>query len=183
MHKRHTRNTTDPFKKIAHGGRLQSAAKLTALSGEQKVLDYGCGDGALFEYLEPYVPAENLYGFDPGLLEQMTFVGATCYDDPDVLVSKHKGHFDVVYCMEVCEHLNFDAMCELYKNIHSVAKRDGTVIFGVPLETGLSGFLKNIYRSLRGGRQGATFGRAIKSLFGLWIPRACAPRGAMLENG
>lgn len=173
----HTRNTKEPLKRFAHGRRLHQAARLVPLHADMKVLDYGCGDGGLFEEIESFTPAENLFGYDPGLLSEMIFDGATVYDDAKSLVADYTDSFDVVYCMEVCEHLNFDATCELFKNIHALTRPEGRVVFGVPIETGLSGFLKNVYRTARGGRQGATIGRAIKSLFGMYIPRACAPRG------
>ena len=120
---------------------------------------------------------ETSSGFDPELLHEMTFEGATTYDDTNQLIADHRGAFDIVFCMEVCEHLNSNAMFHSSSNIKTLVKPDATIVFGVPIETGLSGFVKNLYRWTRGGRQNATLGRAVKSLFGLWIPRACSPRG------
>lgn len=104
-------------------------------------------------------------------------VGITTYQDTETLIAENHGTFDVVYCMEVCEHLSHEKIFEAFHNIRELAKYDAVIVFGVPLETGLSGFSKNIFRWLHGRRQNATLGRAIKSLFGLWIPRASAPRG------
>ncbi len=140
----YTRNTKDPFKKIAHSRRLEQAARLSPLSADMEILDYGCGDGALFEHLEKFVPAGNLFGFDPELLAQVTFKSTTTYEDAKTLVAEHSEEFDVVYCMEVCEHLNYDAPFALFRNIRVLGKSDATVIFGIPLETGVSGFVKNM---------------------------------------
>jgi SAM-dependent methyltransferase len=173
-----TRDTKDPLKRIAHSVRLKQAAEMVPLNRSMRVLDYGCGDGGFFDYLEKSVPAENLYGFDPSanLLSEMTFRGATTYQNINDLLDQHPHVFDVVYCMEVCEHLMLAEIFVLFENIRKLAKPDAQIVFGVPIETGPSGFVKNIYRTVM-GHQGATFGRAIKSLFGMWIPRASAPRG------
>jgi 2-polyprenyl-3-methyl-5-hydroxy-6-metoxy-1,4-benzoquinol methylase len=173
----HTRNTNEPLKRLAHGSRLQQVAKILPLIPEMKVLDYGCGDGGFFEFLNEFIPAENIHGFDPYLLSELQFEGAKTYDNVSELIDNHSSYFDVIYVMEVCEHLTYEAIFELFDNITKVSKPDVTIVFGVPLETGLSGFIKNIYRVVKGGRQGATIGRALKSLLGLYIPRASAPRG------
>jgi len=109
-----TRNTRNPIKRIAHSRRFAQAAALIPLSAEQKILDYGCGDGVFFEHLAKYVPVENLYGYDPGLLQEMTFKGATTYEDTETLIPLHRGTFDVLYCMEVCEHLSHEKYLRLF---------------------------------------------------------------------
>jgi SAM-dependent methyltransferase len=137
-----------------------------------KILDYGCGDGAFFELLSEKVPVSNLYGFDPALLHEMTIEGVTTYDDANELVKQHPEHFDMIFCMEVCEHLTDAALEIALRNIRLTGKPDATFIFGVPLETGLSGFAKNLYRTLRNNRQRATIGRAFKSLLSIPVLRA-----------
>lgn len=147
------------------------------LRRDMKVLDYGCGDGGFFEELNTRVPVENLFGFDPYLLPEMTMKGPTTYDDVGELTRNHLAAFDAVYCMEVCEHLTDAALHDLFRNIRTVAKPDAVFVFGVPIETGLPGLIKNAYRVARGGRQGATVGKALKSLLALSIPRANDERG------
>ena len=175
----YTRNTTNPLKRLAHGRRLEQAAGIVELPETWKILDYGCGDGGFFEQLEKHVPTRNLFGFDPNpeRLREVNTPGVSTFQDTEWLLKGHRGSFDAIYCMEVCEHLDYDATFELFQNIRALASNDAVVIFGVPLETGLSGFGKNIFRWLCGHRQNATLGRALKSLFGLWIPRARSPRG------
>jgi SAM-dependent methyltransferase len=172
-----TRNTNESLKKIAHSGRLSSAARMVSLRADQKVLDYGCGDGGFFSELLNFVPANNLFGYEPYLLDQMTVEGIKTYDKIDALVKNHPNDFDVVFCMEVCEHLNQFALQELFEAIKKSSKFDGVFVFGVPIETGMPGFVKNIYRTVRGNRQNATFGRALKSLYSGYIPRANDPTG------
>ena len=173
----YTYRTKEPLKRLAHGKRFQQAARIVPLAEEMMILDYGCGDGAFFHHLAEFTPPKNLFGFDPGLLNELNFDGATTYEAASELIANHESEFDVVFCLEVCEHLSNDAIYELLRNLRLTARQDATFVFGVPIETGLSGFLKNIYRFCRGRRQNATLGRAIKSLFGLWIPRAFSPEG------
>jgi SAM-dependent methyltransferase len=167
-----TRNTREPLKRIVHSNRLEAAARIIPLRADQKILDYGCGDGGLFHELVKHVPVSNLHGFDPYLLGEMTIEGVTAYDNTDDLISNHRDFFDVVFCTEVCEHLNQNALTKLFDNIRACSKKDGIFVFGVPIETGFSGFAKNMYRVSRGRRQNATLGRALKSLVSGYIPRA-----------
>jgi cyclopropane fatty-acyl-phospholipid synthase-like methyltransferase len=168
----YTRNTKEVLKRFAHGSRFSGALNMVSLHPEMKILDYGCGDGGFFEELVKKVPAENLFGFDPWLLGEMTFEGATTYADPDVLVAAHPRFFDVIYIMEVCEHLDDAALHVLFGKLRDIGGPDAQFVFGVPVETGFPGLVKNLYRLVKGRRQGATFLKAIKSFFSIPILRA-----------
>ena len=73
--------------------------------------------------------------------------------------------------MEVCEHLTDSSLDELLQNITSLASSRARIIIGVPIETGLSGFLKSIYRIAHGGRQSASIAQAFRALFSMKIER------------
>ena len=170
----YTRDTTEVLKRLAHGPRLSEAARMVPITGATKVLDYGCGDGGLFENLLGRTDEGNLYGFDPNLLHEMdedTRRRVTTFSDANQLVAQHVGYFDVVFCLEVCEHLSPAENQRLLENIKTLLKPGGHAVIGVPLESGLSGFLKNIYRSAKGGRQGASVGIACRTLLGQSIAR------------
>jgi hypothetical protein len=62
-------------------------------------------------------------------------------------------------------------MDKLLASIKRLCAPHARIIFGVPIESGPSGFAKAIYRVMKGGRQDATIGGAFKSLFGLDINR------------
>ena len=155
----YTRGTNEP-----HETRLPEAARLVPLSETDRVLDYGCGDGALFDELERYVPPGNLCGFDPILLPQMERDDILTYDCARSLIADHSGAFDTIFCLEVCEHLTPRALAELFVNLKRLGRPEAVFVFGVPIETGPAGFAKNVYRTLKGNRQGATWGRAFRSL-------------------
>jgi len=173
----YTRNTTEPLKRIAHGRRYEQLLRIIAapFPGD-KVLDYGCGDGHLFSHLLGSVPAEKLVGYDPSpdLLAQAdaaVVAGSSLTANIDGLKAKHRHSFNLIYCVEVCEHLTDKALEELFENLAELAAPHARIIFGVPIETGPSGFLKSMYRTVRGDRQAATFTKAVRALFGLPISR------------
>ena len=173
----YTRNTKEPLKRIAHGTRLRQAATFAGLAATDRVLDYGCGDGALFDELELYIPPRNLCGFDPGFLTEMERSDILTYDCARRLVANHQGEFDTIFCLEVCEHLTDRALNELFLNLKRLGRPGAKYVFGVPIETGLSGFAKNVYRTFKGRRQGATWGRAFRSLFRRPIEREALASG------
>ena len=166
----YTRNTTEPLKRIAHGRRYQQVVDLIARPVEaDTVLDYGCGDGHLFSYFIGQLSRTNLVGYDPDqkLLSQASSAvsaGAQLTTDIEALINDRRGAFSLIYCMEVCEHLTDRALLQLFRNIRTLAAPQARVVFGVPIETGPSGFLKALYRMSKGGRQSASLEKAMRSL-------------------
>ncbi len=173
----YTRNTGEFLKRIAHRSRLKDAATIVPISPTDRILDYGCGDGALFDQLAGYVPPRNLCGFDPEYLGEMERDDIETFDRAEPLIAAHAGQFDLIFCLEVCEHLNEAALSALLGNLAALGRNGARYVFGVPLETGLSGFAKNLYRTVKGHRQEATVGKALRSLFGLPIAREAWPDG------
>lgn len=174
LYREYTRDTRESLKRLAHGTRLHRAAELMPISDTTRVLDYGCGDGGLLEQLLERASDGNLYGFDPYLLDQMDSAvksRVTVFSDTVSLLHDHAESFDVVFCIEVCEHLSDVANDVLMTNIGSLLKPDGHVVFGVPIEIGVSGFAKNVYRTAKGRRQGANWALAIRALLARPIPR------------
>ena len=173
----YTRGTTEPLKRLAHGRRFQQVLSLIATPLKTDVvLDYGCGDGHLFSAFVNRFSRVNLVGYDPNpilLAEASTEVRDGCYltGDIEALKVERPHAFSLIYCMEVCEHLTDKAMDALLANIMALAAPNASIVFGVPIETGLSGFLKGIYRMMRGGRQGASLPNSIKALLHLNIDR------------
>ena len=140
------------------------------------MLDYGCGDGHLFSFLVHKFKRQNLVGYDPNpklLAEAAPSVsaGAELTTDIDSLIGKRPSSFSLIYCMEVCEHLTDKSLDELLKRITVLAAPRARIIFGVPIETGPSGFLKSIYRAAHGGRQSASIAQALRALFNMKLER------------
>jgi hypothetical protein len=171
----YTRQSGERLKAIAHGPRYRQATAIVAPRPGDVILDYGCADGHLFTYLKSHAPG-RMVGYDPSaeLLAQMApdvRSAVTVYDDRSALRDECAGAFSLIICIEVCEHLTATALDELFDTLLAVARSDARFVFGVPIETGPSGFLKTLYRCLRGGRQGATPAAALRALVGLPIAR------------
>jgi trans-aconitate methyltransferase len=173
----YTRDTTEPLKSLAHKRRYHQVLNLIAPPLPlDSVLDYGCGDGHLFSFLVHKFKRQNLVGYDPNpklLAEAAPSVsaGAELTTDIDSLIGKRPSSFSLIYCMEVCEHLTDKSLDELLKRITVLAAPRARIIFGVPIETGPSGFLKSIYRAAHGGRQSASIAQAFRALFNMKLER------------
>lgn len=173
----YTRDTAEPLKRIAHGKRFtQVISLISSPLKTDTVLDYGCGDGHLFSHFLGNIGRTKLVGYDPDpklIAEASAEVaaGSTLTSDIEALKQQHKSAFSLIYCMEVCEHLTDKALDQLFSNIKAMSAPDARIVFGIPIETGLSGFLKSIYRMAHGGRQNANIMSAFKSLFGIKIDR------------
>lgn len=166
----------NPIKSWIQRHRLRAAAQMVDLA-DKSVLDYGCGDGRLFQELTAHNP-RVMHGYDPST---SMIREANAYGMPNTLFSTNfedfdGNRYDVVFCMEVCEHLTDESLFELVQNIYGVTHAESTLVLGVPIESGLPSLGKNIFRLIRRQPQ-ATVHRTILALLGLHITRAPSPRG------
>lgn len=183
----HTRQTSEPLKRLAHARRFAQAVPLLDVTSADRVLDYGCGDGHLFTQLGD-VPHAQMVGFDPST-DQLAEVDpslrdATFYDDRRPLLARHRGQFTRIACWEVCEHLPPETLSTALRDLADLAAPGALVVFGVPIETGLPGFFKQTYRlvmaKLTGAAwrsHGARWSSAWRMLVGAKVPRARAIPG------
>lgn len=118
-----------------------------SIAGQNRVLDLGCGDGIISDYL--YENGFDVIGIDPsvkGLKEarshypKVKFYEGSCYED---LVPRH-GLFDFVVCVDVIEHLYLPRKCTAAA--YNLLKPGGTAIFTTPY----NGYLKNLLISILG---------------------------------
>jgi hypothetical protein len=166
----YTRGTAEPIKAIAHARRFQQAAKIIAALPSDTVLDYGCADAHLFSVLGP-VRERAGYEPDPKMVAQIdpNLSDIRVYTDRSELLSSGR-RFSLITCMEVCEHLTPKSLNELFHTVRSLCLPNARVVFGVPIETGLSGFAKGVYRTLK-KQDDASISNSFKSLFGARIDR------------
>ncbi|XIA64137.1 class I SAM-dependent methyltransferase [Bradyrhizobium sp. TZ2] len=161
----YTRQTAEPIKAIAHSRRFRQAARIIGALPTDTVLDFGCADAHLFSVLGE-VKERVGYDPDPKMLAQIApelrSIVRT-FDNVDELL-KSPCRFSLIVCMEVCEHLTPTALIELLCSIKALCLPRARVVFGVPIETGLSGFAKALYRMAK-KQQDATLLNASKSLF------------------
>jgi hypothetical protein len=171
----HTRGTSEPIKRLAHGRRFsQIVGRIASPLATDTVLDYGCGDAHLFTQ---FLDHPRLVGYDPSLsvLSQASpeVAGAAFLTtDLQLILEKYRGRCSLIYCTEVCEHLPDQALKALFQNIKTLTAPYARVVFGVPIETGLSGLLKIAYRlTMDGRRVGQTLPNAVASALGRKIER------------
>jgi SAM-dependent methyltransferase len=59
------------------------------------------------------------------------------------------GTLDVVFCLEVFEHLPPEETTDALRQIYDLLKPEGTIIIGVPVEVGVPALYKGIFRMSR----------------------------------
>lgn len=142
----------------SHRSRFATAMRLAHLLGGARVLDHGCGDGTFLGMLVAAPGAPTLAvgtEITPSLVddcrarlgdrEGLRFVLAHELDD-DV----HAGAYDVVFCMEVLEHV-VDYEAEIDR-LARVLAPSGTLVVSVPVETGVPLIVKQAARRIAGWR-------------------------------
>src|SRR5262245_6341389 len=114
----------------------RALALLGTLSGK-RILDYGCGDGALLGMISKQVGASGeAHGFDPNskavelaeaLLVKHRLAANVCSASSDL----PDDYYDGVVCTEVIEHV-YDPL-HLLNEIHRVLKPGATVVITTPV--------------------------------------------------
>lgn len=144
------------------------------------MLDYGCGDAHLFTH---FLGHPRLVGYEPNpsILSQASREvadAAFLTTDVQALLDKYRGACSLIYCTEVCEHLSDEMLETAFRNIKLLAAPGARIVFGVPIETGLSGLLKLAYRmSMDRRRVGQTLPNAVAATFGKKVDRQLAGPG------
>lgn len=163
------------IKRFSHSKRFQIALGLCKIEDGDTILDFGTGDGYLLTRLADAYPNVTFTGFEPILKQYSTALkSAAQYPNIRILNQENelkKSAYKVIYCLELLEHLNDADQKNILNMFNELLTEDGRLVVSVPLETGISGFIKNIVRILI--RQHHTSRRLdlIKVLFGIKIKR------------
>ncbi len=170
------------LKRFSHGRRFDIALELLELSGHERVLDYGAGEGfLLLRILDRHLGC-RLVGYEPSRREYVKIVdriGGGGGKRPIAHIELVKNlytfparSFDAVCCLEVLEHLSDEQMEKALEDMMRLVADHGKIIISVPIEIGLSSLLKNIARILLRQAHPNTSARTmVYSLFGLKIDR------------
>lgn len=135
--------------------RLVSAIKLCSQlpCPPAVVCDIGAGNGELCKLLAEYYqdariicyePAESLFSEAVDNLSDITGI-EFCRD----IGSVTPGTSDVVFCLEVFEHLPPEETDDAMQRIGDLLKSSGIVIIGVPVEVGIPALYKGVFRMVR----------------------------------
>lgn len=178
----YTYNSPNLLLRWFHQKRFLDAIKLIGLEQDGTLLDYGCGDGHLLQLCREQFSGDRLFGFEPAesLLEQATNqlkgTGVLLSDRLEALPHA----FDRIACLEVCEHLAEPELEQLISKIKERMGSESEVVFSVPVESGLPGFIKNIFRLIKNEKKDhLTVGKLFRILFEKDIEREIG----VLDNG
>ena len=163
------------IKRHSHSRRIEISRELITTFHCKRILDYGSGDGMIFlgDY-DRFFYAEKICLFEPFLFEELLInikkLGeGRCFEVDRRLPSEK---FDMVTCFEVLEHFEDKPLLDRITEIKSIMTKDGVLIISVPIETGISGLLKNLIRIfLRQTHPDTTLKNIIKAVIGLKISR------------
>ncbi|MFP4460093.1 MAG: class I SAM-dependent methyltransferase [Candidatus Zixiibacteriota bacterium] len=146
-----TYRSRNPIRRRLHDKRFKDARDLLAPKENDKILDYGCGDGHLLELCKTKVKADNLIGYDPVPVmakdahNNLKGTSISVYSDLHEIRTK----FDKVACLDTIEHLYEDDIHKLMNNLYQLSKKDALILISVPIEIGIPVIFKNLFRLLR----------------------------------
>ena len=147
----------DPVISWSHRARFARAQKLFPRGRDLKVLDYGCGDGSLLSHLAPeyaeLVGTEVDDNIVKNCRERLAPFSNLKFVPVRELARFPQGHFDVISCTEVMEHLLWDKLEEVESLFYRLLKPGGTLIISVPVEAGPSLLIKECFRTVAGWRR------------------------------
>ena len=174
----YTYDSPNGIKRLIHRKRYSNVLKGLGITKESRILDFGCGDGRLFRVLLDQGTADpaNLIGFDPVPDMQVQFgqlvPESTIVADSRQIPSPKQGEeFDFLFCCEVLEHLTPHQTAITFAEFQRLGSSRTKFIIEVPIEIGLFGALKNIYRRVASGVN-IPWSLIAKSLFGMKIQRS-----------
>jgi SAM-dependent methyltransferase len=149
---------SDPnaIKRWLHKQRFRDALRVLRAADSTKpikVLDFGGGDGELLRQclqIHPLVSA-CLYEPTPWLRKeaQAKLSASKSIRITSELSLIEKQSFDLVFCLEVFEHLPHEATREAIASIYDLLNRNGLAVVGVPHEIFAPALLKGIFRMAR----------------------------------
>jgi SAM-dependent methyltransferase len=141
----------------SHQGRFRTALRLARGLGGNRLLDYGCGDGTFLGLLAEQGQFGGLLvgaELHPSLVEECR-TRFSEWNRFRFTLSAHLEHaepgsFDVIYCMEVLEHVVEPAsLLDLFDRLLTPG---GVLVVSVPIETGVPVVIKQVVRELAGWR-------------------------------
>ena len=149
-----TLNDPNFIKRYLQRSRFNSALKLyPTIDLPIKVLDFGGGDGELCLRLNSidgrsnytcYEPSQNMYQQAQQKLSINDNISLV-----DSLASINNNTVDMIYSLEVFEHLPKKESEEALTKIYSLLKPGGTFVIGVPNELFLAALYKGLFRMSR----------------------------------
>ncbi len=144
----------NPIKRWLQSRRLDSAIRLADGTSEpRRILDFGAGNGELCKRLAARLPRARLTCYEPAPIlmaeARQNLAHVVAVDFCTDLASLDAGAFELIFCLEVLEHLPPTETERVLDQFQRLLGTGGTLIVGVPVETGLPALYKGIFRMSR----------------------------------
>ncbi len=157
------------LKRFTHTSRHIHCSKLVRRLKYKTYLDYGTGDGQLFEFIK-IKKKSKYYAYEPYKKMYQQFINNKKKLSHVKLIKKEedlrKKYYDIISINEVIEHLPPKKIIKLFKIIKSITKKNSFIIISVPIEIGLSSLVKNLIRLLFNSKhEGLNLNNLIRSIF------------------
>lgn len=148
------------FQRFSHSSRFKLSKKVFLMMTKDgdNILDFGTGDGKVFEYYLQEKSLKMFYGYDisssmlkqvlPELSDKVNFTN----DIKDICSRK----YNFISCLETMEHIPDAEVSNILNLLFSILNQKGKLLISVPLESGLSSLLKQIVRILSGQKEKET---------------------------
>lgn len=159
----------NPVKRWLQYRRIASALNLATKNQSKEVgtiLDFGAGNGELIKLASDRYSNAQFFCYEPNpslaeeaksnlvSIQNVSFCGS--------LNDINNCRFDLIFCLEVFEHLPEVQAKRALQDIDSHLELSGTAIFGVPVEIGIPALYKGLFRK---GRRKNTFDTDLKHIF------------------
>jgi SAM-dependent methyltransferase len=168
-----TFNDKNPVKRWLQRQRLVSALEAVKQldHSPSTICDFGAGNGELCKLLSKHYPNAHIICYEPtaGLLNEArenlkTISNISFIQDTGSLKNES---VDLVFSLEVFEHLPLNETKSALQDIYAVLKSKGQAIIGVPVEIGIPALYKGAFRMARRyGAFDANFRNTFISLMG-----------------
>lgn len=177
MNEYRTYTHADPhrLKRWTHQQRFEDALHLIEQLSAHSVLDFGCGDGYLLQAIHRQQPELFACGYDP--LTTMAQQAQKLLSNTNIIIAERltdlpQQSYDLVLCLETCEHLVPDALQRTFTEIRALVAPGGAAIFSVPMERGLISLIKNLFRlRKRHGYENLTWATILATAIGRHVHR------------
>jgi SAM-dependent methyltransferase len=145
----------NPLKRWLQNQRLVSAINLYKCTEQNpsQLCDFGAGNGELCKLLAEEYQSSRIICYEPTptLLSEakqnlMALENVGFYQN---IHNLQQETLDVVFCLEVFEHLPPEETLNALKEISNLLKPGGVLIIGVPVEIGFPALYKGVFRMTR----------------------------------
>ncbi|AFY81391.1 class I SAM-dependent methyltransferase [Oscillatoria acuminata] len=154
-----TVNDKNPTKRFLQQNRLIHSysvlSRFFEKNREIKILDFGGGSGELCKILSVEFPNAKICMYEPSLEKRQEALENLRGIEPEInligdfneITSNES--FDLIFCLEVMEHMPESQIVIELERISKSLKNGGYSVFGVPNEIYISGMIRGLFRLYR----------------------------------